>query len=64
MGKRSKHFRTKPKKSIEEVTREANRAMASSMLRQLEDIEELSITNKIAGTPKLKEKNGQADSAG
>lgn len=63
MGKRSRHFRTKPKKSIEEVEREANAAMASSMLRQLEDIEELNVKNRIVETQKLKEKNGHAEGA-
>lgn len=64
MGKRSKHFRTKTKKSVEEVEREANRAMASSMLRQLEDIEELNVKNQLVEAKKLKEKNGQQDSSG
>jgi hypothetical protein len=57
------HFRRKNKKSIEEVQREAVRAQASSMLRQLEVIEDLRIQNEIAEAKKLKEKNGQADSA-
>lgn len=64
MGKRSRHFRTKTKKSVEEVEREANRAMASSMLRQLEDIEELNVKNQLVEAKKLKEKNGQQDSSG
>lgn len=45
MGKRSRHFRITKKRSREEVEREANIAMATSLLHKMNDINALKEMN-------------------
>lgn len=45
MGKRSRHFRLTKKKSKEEVEREKNIAIASSLLSKMSDIDALKEMN-------------------